>query len=289
MRGRRILSLWFPRLGAERLLHRMRGMPPALFAVVGEEANNKLLTSLSPAAEESGLYLGQPLPDALAMCPDLVTRLRNPHEEAAFLTALRRWAGKFSPWVGEEAPDGLVIDLTGAAHLFGGEEGVLKAVAGDCADLGLTVEAGIADTIGAAWGLARYSGKPGASHLNGDAVDQEARATRSRAAKRHWIKGGAAPVTDRTARPCGPHRPPGPYAAGADAPAAGRAQDRRGNGQRAGPAWPAPYRRHHRHAARTPLARRFGRELVRRLDQALGVERRNRSRPPGRPCISRCG
>ena len=42
MRGRRILSLWFPRLGAERLLRRMRGMPPALFAVVGEEANNKL-------------------------------------------------------------------------------------------------------------------------------------------------------------------------------------------------------------------------------------------------------
>ena len=281
MRDRRILSLWFPRLGAERLLRRMRGMPPALFAVVGEEANNKVLTSLSPAAEGSGLYLGQPLPDALAMCPDLITRLRNPHAEAAFLTALRRWAGKFSPWVGEEPPDGLVIDLTGAAHLFGGEEGVLKAVAADCADLGLTVEAGIADTVGAAWGLARYSGKPGAQHRNGDAVDQEARATRSRAAKRHWIKGGAAPVTIAPPAPVARIAPPGhtrqaltplPLAALRIDAATVDGLARLGL-RHVGDIIGMP---------RAPLARRFGRELVLRLDQALGVAQEpiSPARPP---------
>lgn len=281
MRGRRILSLWFPRLGAERLLRRMRGMPPALFAVVGEEANSKILTSLSPGAEEAGLYLGQLLPDALAMCPNLVTRLRNPHEEAAFLTALRRWAGKFSPWVGEEAPGGLVIDLTGAAHLFGGEEGVLKSVAGDCADLGLTVEAGIADTVGAAWGLARYSGKRGISHCNGDAVDQEARATRSRAARRHWTRGGAAPVTIAPPAPVARIAPPG-HTRQALTPlplAALRIDEATVNGLA---------RLGLRHVGdiigmpRAPLARRFGRDLVRRLDQALGVAQEpvSPARPP---------
>ncbi len=281
MRGRRILSLWFPRLGAERLLRRMRGMPPALFAMVGEEANRKVLTSLSPGAEGSGLYLGQPLPDALAMCPDLVTRLRNPHAEAAFLAALRRWAGRFSPWVGEEAPDGLVIDLTGAAHLFGGEEDVLKAVAADCTDLGLTVEAGIADTVGAAWGLARYSGKPGAHHRNGDAVDQEARATRSRAAKRHWTRGGAAPVLTAPPAPVARIAPPG-HTRQALTPlplAALRIDEETVNGlarlglRHVGDILGMP---------RAPLARRFGRDLVLRLDQALGVAQEpiSPARPP---------
>jgi protein ImuB len=41
----------------------------------------------------------------VALCPDLVTRIADPSGEAAFLTALRRWAGKFSPWVAEAPPE----------------------------------------------------------------------------------------------------------------------------------------------------------------------------------------
>ena len=280
-RQRRILSLWFPRLGAERLLREMRGLVPAAFAVVGEEANRQVLTSLGEGAEAAGLYRGQPLRDARAMCPALVTALRNPRAEALFLTALRRWAGKFSPWVGEEPPEGLVIDLSGAAHLFGGEEGVLRAVSEDCADLGLTVEAGIADTVGAAWGLARHAGRGPLSLRNGDAVDQEARATRSRAAKRHWVRGGTPPR---------PVAPPAPRARIA-APGQGRqtlaplplAALRLDEETLAGLA-----RLGLRHVGdiigmpRAALSRRFGPGLVRRLDQALGLEAEpvSPARPP---------
>lgn len=270
--ARRILSLWFPRLGAERVLREMRGLgPPPAFAIVGEAANRQVLTSLSEGAEEAGLCLGQPLSDALAMCPGLLTRLRNRHAEARFLTALRRWAGKFSPRVGEEAPDGLVIDLSGAAHLFGGEWGVLDAVAEDCAHLGVTVEAGIADTPGGAWALARYAGRGGATVRSGDAIDQEARATRSRAAKRHWTKGGAAPLP---APPPGPPvrvAPPGQIRqALAPLPlAALRLEEEAVAGlarlglRHVGDIMGVP---------RAGLSRRFGAEVVRRLDQALGVE-----------------
>lgn len=278
---RRILSLWFPRLGAERLLREMRGLVPAAFAVVGDEANRQVLTSLSGGAEAAGLYRGQPLRDAHAMCPALVTALRNPRAEALFLTTLRRWAGKFSPWVGEEPPEGLVIDLSGAAHLFGGEGGVLGAVSEDCADLGLTVEAGIADTVGAAWGLARHAGRGPVSLRNGDAIDQEARATRSRAAKRHWVRGGAAPL---------PVAPPAPRAriaapgqvrqALAPLPLAALRLDEE---TLAGLA-----RLGLRHVGdimgmpRAALSRRFGLGPVRRLDQALGLEAEpvSPARPP---------
>ena len=80
-----------------------------------------------------------------------------------------------------EPPASLVVDLTGCAHLFGGEEALLAQVEEDCAGLGLTLRAGIADTPGAAWALARFAGQVVEPQRNGDAVDQEARATRSRA------------------------------------------------------------------------------------------------------------
>src|SRR5690606_38260654 len=209
MPARRILSLWFPRLGAERLLRRRRGLPAVPFAVVADERNLHVLFSLNVEAEAAGLRRGQPLRDARAMCPALMTAFRNPRAEAMFLAALRRWSGKFSPWVAEEPPDSLTIDLSGAAHLYGGEEGVLAAVRADCELLGLTVQAGIADTVGAAWALSRFAGRGGMAIRNGDAIDQEARATRSRAGRRHWTRGGAAPAMSAPAAPTAAIAPPG--------------------------------------------------------------------------------
>lgn len=269
MPQRRLLSLWFPRLAAERVL-RLEGDPGGPFAVLRNEANSQVLAALNPAAEAAGLRPGQPLRDAQAMCPDLRTRIENLQAEAAFLTALRRWAGKFSPWVAELPPSGLVIDLTGCAHLFGGEEGVLARVQEDCADLGLSVQAGLADTPGAAWALARFAGRGAAALRSGDAIEQEARATRSRAAKRHWTRGGAAPLPaapdNRQAAIAAPgqtRQAIGPLPLSAlRLPAATVAALARLGLRRIDDILGMP---------RAALSRRFGREVVLRLDQALGV------------------
>ncbi len=272
MPHRRILSLWFPRLAAERVLRLERGTREGPLAVVAEKGNMQVLASLSAEAEADGLTPGQPLRDAQAMCPRLATRLANPIAEAAFLSALRRWAGKFSPWVAEEPPASLVIDLTGCAHLFGGEEALLDQIEFDCRDLGLSVHSGIADTLGAAWALARYAGQPLPLARTGDAIDQEAWATRSRAVKRrNWERGGPAP---RLA-------PPGNRQSRIAAP---------GHTRTALASLPVAALRLTEDAAtdlarlgirrvedlagqpRAGLARRFGRHLVQRLDQAMGVE-----------------
>ncbi|PRY24310.1 protein ImuB [Aliiruegeria haliotis] len=271
MPARRILSLWFPRLAAERLLRLEGGVQTAPFAVVRDVGNMQVLSSLNDVAQAEGLSEGQPLRDARAMCPDLLTRLANPQAEAAFLAVLRRWAGKFSPWVAEVPPASLVADLTGCAHLFGGEVALLEQVEADCASLGLTVRAGIADTLGAAWALARFTGRGAEQVRSGDAIDQEARATRSRAAKRrHWERGGAAPR--HAADGCDGTRiaPPGqlrailgplPVAALRLRPEVVGQLNRLGlrridelSGQ-----------------PRAALARRFGKDLVLRLDQAMGL------------------
>ncbi len=271
MPQRRILSLWFPRLAAERCLRDTRGLPPGPFAVVGDVKNAQVLVSLSDQAEAAGLTRDQPLRDARAMCPELQTKLQNPQLDRAFLVVLRRWAGKFSPWVSEEPPEALMVDLTGCAHLFGGEKALAEQVVGECAVLGLTVRIGIADTPGAAWALARFSGAGAGGERSGDDIAQEARATRSRAVKRrHWERGGPSPkVLDNNVN-------------------SGRIAD---VGQTRTALAPLPVaalrvdtetletlaRLGLRHIGdlagqpRAALARRFGRGLVQRLDQALGV------------------
>jgi protein ImuB len=273
MAGRRILSLWFPRLQAERVLRLRRDALPVPLAVVGDRNGAQVLMSLSVEASVAGLSQGQALRDATAICPALVTVPADPFSEARFLTTLRRWAGQFSPWVAEEAPAGLVIDLSGAAHLHGGEEGVLARVAEDCEGLGLTVRAGIADTAGAAWALARYARAGVQPRRSGDAIDQEARATRSRAAKRRgWERGGGAPrpVAAKGAEVATIAAPGRLVEALADLPLAALrlepdAVDRlmRLGLRRVGELMGMP---------RAGLARRFGADTLRRLDQALGME-----------------
>jgi protein ImuB len=268
MAPRRILSLWFPRLAAERARRIRREALPGPLAVVGERGGAQVLTSLTAEAEGEGLFRGQPLRDAGAMCPALLTHPEEAEGEAAFLAALRRWAGKFSPWVAEEPPEALVIDLSGCAHLFGGEEALLEVATGDCAALGLTVRAGIADTIGGAWALARHgTGRGGGAGpaRSGDAIEQEARATRSRAAVRRRRPPGAGEARAATAIAPSGHlhevlgplpltalRLPAETVEGLSRLGLRRVADLAG-------------------MPRAGLARRFGADTLRRLDQALGL------------------
>lgn len=269
---RRILSLWFPRLGAERALRAVRLTDPVPFATVATHGAMQVLDSLSERAGTEGLHVGQPLRDAQAMCPALLTRPADPPGETVFLEALRRWAGKVSPWVAAQQDNTLVIDLSGCAHLFGGEVGVTRLLEQDCVDMGLSLRVGLAETVGAAWALAHYADRRAGTLRNGDAIDQEARATRSRAGKRrHWTRGGAAPELLLTARQSPRIAPPGHMrqALGPLPVAALRlSADAQEGLVRLG------LRRIEDVAGmpRAALAQRFGQEVGRRLDQALGRE-----------------
>ncbi|PWR01439.1 DNA methylase [Meridianimarinicoccus roseus] len=287
MPNRRILSLWFPRLGADRLLRRGRVPPDTPVVVIGGQRGAQVVTSLCPLAEAAGLRPGQGLRDAMAICPGLASYPADPRAESALLSALRRWAGQFTPWVAEEAPDALMLDITGCSHLFGGEAELAARLAEGCTDLGLNVRIGLADTPGAAWALARHGGTAAADPGGqGDAIDQEARATRSRAARRRG------PLAPRTAPAATALRVGGPAGAGPD-PAAPRSlclvsppgQVRATlaplpvAGLRLPPGDVAALGRLGLRLIgdlagqpRAALSRRFGAGLVRRLDQALGLE-----------------
>ncbi|MEM6480147.1 MAG: DNA polymerase Y family protein, partial [Pseudomonadota bacterium] len=163
-----------------------------------------------------------------------------------------------------------------SAHLFGGETGVAEMIEMDCARFGLTVQLGVADTPGAAWALARYAGQGPGLTRSSDAIDQEAYATRARAVKRgsvkrrNWEKGGAAPkVVPLRARQARIAAPGKTRQAIASLPVAALRLEEttvtelnRVGLRRIEDVLGQP---------RAPLVRRYGQELGRRLDQALGL------------------
>lgn len=87
-------------------------------------------------------------------------------DQAADDAALRKltlWAQRYTPivaaWDEANGADGLFLDIAGAAHLFGGEEGLLADLAGRLARFKLSSRLAIADHPGAAWALARYGAR----------------------------------------------------------------------------------------------------------------------------------
>lgn len=148
------MSLYFPRLASDRAL-RVRPVEGP-FALTLRQSNANRLYCLNHEAETQGLQRGMSHSDARAFCPELQSRPANPEEEQRFLHALRRWALRYCPWVGIEGADGLVLDVSGSAHLFGGEAGMLGDMRQRLARAGLSVRIGLADTRGAAWALAHH-------------------------------------------------------------------------------------------------------------------------------------
>ena len=264
MRQRRFLSVWFPRLAAERAVRAEPQLAGRPIAVVEEVGGTLRLASLTREAERAGLVRGMAVGDARAILPDFLTRPEDPPRAAAFLGALRRWAGRFSPWAAEEGPESLLLDITGCAHLFGGEAGLAGRAEADATGFGLSLRLGIADTLGAAWAVARFGWAGTASSYAGDAIDIEARATRSRAEKRRRAEGSAPPGDGGSCIvPLGRtlvHIGPLPVAALRLEP--GEVAALQGLGlRRIADLTLLP---------RAQLARRAGPGVVRRLDQALG-------------------
>ncbi|WP_166416267.1 Y-family DNA polymerase [Cochlodiniinecator piscidefendens] len=155
---RQIVSLWFPRLASDRIL---RARPiDGPFVLTLKENNANRIYCLNKAAEQQGLYRGMPFSDACAFCPSLHSMPADPHADQHFLRTLRRWANRYSPWIGLEGNDGLTLDATGSTHLFGNEATMISDMQQRLAHAGITACFGVGTSRGAAWALAHYSDAP---------------------------------------------------------------------------------------------------------------------------------
>lgn len=119
--------------------------------------------SLNRAARRGGLLEGELVSNARSKVLDLQVRDADPAADADALRRLALWCLRYTPiaapWDATSGADGLFLDITGCAHLFGGEEPMLADLAARLITFGLFPRLAVADTAGAAWAVARYSGK----------------------------------------------------------------------------------------------------------------------------------
>ncbi len=151
------MALWFQRLPTDRLKRHKPQTSGSLPLVVAEKVQNALcLSAVDQAAAQLGLYVGQPLANARAMVLELEVAVADLLADASLLEQLADWCDRFTPVVALDPPDGLFLDITGAAHLFGGEKKLLGRICGTLRTGNFAVQAAIAGTVQAVHALARH-------------------------------------------------------------------------------------------------------------------------------------
>jgi protein ImuB len=163
-----MLSLWLRRLSTDRIAKlrdnpRKRSTP---LVIAGKRGNTEILTAVDDAAERLALSPGLTLAQARAMHPGIDTVAENIEADAALLESIADGCLRYTPLVACDAPDGLLLDISGCAHLYGGEHELIADLSGSLEKAGFAYSLAIAGTIGAAWAAAHY-GKP-ASHACGE-------------------------------------------------------------------------------------------------------------------------
>jgi len=158
--GRRFLALHMPLLPIDRLRRAggARGkiaegdtMPDAPLATWRQDGNRRLIAT----TDAPGLHAGQSMADAQAIHPGLVLVPEDAVADAAALHSLALWARRWSPLTAVQPPDGLVLDITGSAHLFGGEAALLADARRRLARQGVRAQGAVAANPVAAGALAR--------------------------------------------------------------------------------------------------------------------------------------
>jgi protein ImuB len=158
---RRILSLWLPRLPIDRI-KRQPGRSdgsrdettPSI--VVAKQNNALQIFALDDAAAALGLAAGLPLANARAICPQLKVFDADEAADAMALNAIAGWCDRFTPLVALDSPHGLLLDITGCVHLFGGEAALMQLICGVLTVQGFVVSAAIAGTAVCARTLTRH-------------------------------------------------------------------------------------------------------------------------------------
>ena len=157
---RRYLYIWFRYLAIDRLAKirpELRGKP---FLLSAPEHGRMVVKASSQSLIKDGISSGMVVADVRAILPSVDVFPADLAAEEKLLGALAEWSIRYAPIVATDSPDGLILDISGCPHLWGGEFPYLQSITARFRKGGYDVRAAIADTVGTAWAIAHY-GKNG--------------------------------------------------------------------------------------------------------------------------------
>jgi protein ImuB len=157
---KRFISIWFRHLKTDWFARRQPGLANIPFVLAAADHGRMMVTAANITAQSQGINGGLTVADARIIIPALQVLDDKPDLPATVLEAIAGWCIRFSPAVAVDLPDGLILDATGCAHLWGGEKQYLGDISKRLHDFGYDNRAAIADTIGTAWAIAHFGNIP---------------------------------------------------------------------------------------------------------------------------------
>src|SRR5689334_3324878 len=106
-------------------------------AIVELQGQTQYIVAACERAQRFGIRRGMGMAAALALVPTLETCSRDLMRERQLLERLATRAHRFTPRVSLAPPDGLVLEVKGSLHLFGGAEKLRRAIEVDCFEAGV--------------------------------------------------------------------------------------------------------------------------------------------------------
>ena len=158
--AKRFLSIWFRYLKTDWMTRRRKELANKPFVLASPDHGRMMIRAVNPLAHQQGIEPGMVVADARVIIPSLEIIDDIPALAEKILKNLGEWCIRYTPIVAVDLPSGLILDISGCAHLWGGEENYINAIINRLSDFGYRIKAAIADTIGAAWALAHFGKSP---------------------------------------------------------------------------------------------------------------------------------
>jgi protein ImuB len=154
--AKRFISIWFHYLKTDWFVRRQPELAVIPFVLSAPDHGRLIVTAANVLAQTQGIEIGMAVADARAIIPSLQVIDDKPELPGKLLTGLAEWCIRFTPVVSIDIPGGLLLDVSGCAHLWGGEKQYITEINNRFKYFGYTVSIAMADTIGTAWAIARF-------------------------------------------------------------------------------------------------------------------------------------
>ncbi len=156
---KRYACIYFPYLLTDWWTRRQPALANIPFVLAAPDHGRLVVTDINYAAHNKGIYAGMVVADARAIFPNVEVINLKPALREQLLNRMAQWCIRFTPVASVDLPDGITLDITGCAHLWGGEMKYIEDISNRFSSLGFNVKIAIADTIGAAWAVAHFTNK----------------------------------------------------------------------------------------------------------------------------------
>ena len=158
--GKRFISIWFLHLATDWFTLQRPQLRHIPFVLSATSRGRMMITAANALAQSHGVFSSMVLADARAIIPSLQVFNDKPDLPGKLLKRLAEWCIRFTPFAAIDLPDGIILDVTGCSHLWGGEKNYTTEIIKRLEARGYSVRAAMADTISTAWAVARYGNGP---------------------------------------------------------------------------------------------------------------------------------